>query len=66
MIHCPRCKSKQVSEYKKSNTDNIDKLSHSHMICKECDYQFNHWNESEIKLKSVFGKDYTKYCVDVK
>lgn len=62
MIRCPRCKSNECIELYRNN-DNIDALDHSHIRCNICKYEFNHWNESEERLRKVFGERYEDYCV---
>lgn len=58
----PKCGNKEnFTELYKSNDDTIDKLNHSHMKCNVCGKEFNHWNESVKRLKSIFGIGYTIY-----
>lgn len=60
----PKCKNRNQNNFKelfRSNTDRIDGLDHSHMKCNICKCEFNHWHESEEKLKTVFGSSYNLY-----
>lgn len=60
-MKCPNkdCKNtKNFTILSESNTDNIDGLNHSHVLCNECGCQFNHWNEPVDKILSLLGKYY--------
>ena len=62
IIECPRCKEKNFAELHRSN-DNIDNLSHSHLKCNHCNYEFNRWNESDERLRKIFGELYENNCI---
>lgn len=65
-MNCPRpskhpCSSKKFTLLSRKKDDTIDKLDHSHMRCDKCGFEFNHWNESEARLKEIFGGSYETY-----
>lgn len=57
-MKCPRCKSKSATIVKQYDNE---ELKHNHMKCNDCEYEFNHWNEPEAKLRETFGQNYDKY-----
>ena len=46
------------TELRRSKTDNIDGLDHSHMRCDQCGMEFNVWHEPEDKIKALLGDLY--------
>ena len=61
-ITCPRCHTGDCKEIFRSKEDTIDNLDHAHIECNQCGYNFNHWHETEARLKEVYGDQWETYA----